>query len=92
MIEPPKNMPYAQPTPIVEEALEGKNSIVAERIYPKHGNFHVSSPDGMEVWYRVVTRNATPEDFQLMLDNRPVELGMVLRDENIEQWRESLKK
>lgn len=81
------------PRPEVEWALDGeKHSVLMERIFEMSDVVSVYSPNGKELWYRVASNNVTADDYRMMLDNRPDELGKIIRDENIEEWRKTVKK
>lgn len=77
----------------VERAIdEDRYSARMERIFELSDVVSVYSPNGKEQWYRVASTKVTPDDYQLMLENRPEQLGMIIRDENLQSWRDSLKK
>lgn len=77
--------------PEVERALDReKHSVLMERIFEMSDVVSVYSPNGKELWYRVASNEVTADDYRKMLDNRPDELGKIIRDENIEEWRKTV--
>jgi len=60
-----------------------------ERIFATDGQITVSSPDGKEAWYFVLTLNTTPSDYSWMLKNRPAFPPFTVTDENVAEFKKT---
>jgi hypothetical protein len=59
-----------------------------ERVHYFFGQISVSGEDG-KTWYLVNAKNLNSDDFDRMLNEKPVKIPMLINSNNLEEWRMS---
>jgi hypothetical protein len=61
---------------------------IIERVSVLFGQISVSGEDG-ETWYLVNAKDANPDDFDRMQEDKPAKIPMLINDTNLDEWRMS---